>query len=142
MPLAFRLDRESHVIVAAGYGTLSDKHVFDYQHQISSREDTIGYDELVDMTHVKEIALPSTERVRDLAHVAAGTDASRGSSRLAIVAPGDLAFALGRMFQTNRELDPRSRREVGVFRTTKEALAFLRIDHPLPLPKLEEVSKV
>ncbi len=137
MPLAFRLDREAHVIVAAGYGTLTDEQVFDYQHQISSRDDTIGYDELVDVTHVKEIRLPSTDRVRDLAAVAAGTDAARGSSRLAIVAPSDLAFALGRMFQTNRELDARSRREVGVFRTTKEALAFLRIDHPLALPKLD-----
>jgi hypothetical protein len=136
MPLAFRVDREAHVIVAAGYGTLTDTQVFEYQHLISSREDTVGYDELVDMTHVKEIAIPSTDRVRDLAEVAAGTDAVRGSSRLAIVAPGDLAFALGRMFQTNRELDRRSRREVGVFRTTKEALAFLRVDHPLPLPKL------
>lgn len=137
MPLSFRLDREAHVIVAAGYGTLSDMQVFDYQHQISSREDTIGYDELIDMTHVKEIALPSTDRVRDLAAAVAATDASRGSSRLAIVAPGDLAYALGRMFQTNVELDARSRREVGVFRTTKEALAFLRIDHQLPLPKLD-----
>lgn len=89
------------------------------------------------MTHVKEIALPSTDRVRDLAAAVAATDASRGSSRLAIVAPGDLAYALGRMFQTNVELDARSRREVGVFRTTKEALAFLRIDHQLPLPKLD-----
>jgi len=136
MPLAFRLDREAHVIVAAAYGTVTDEQVFDYQREISSRDDTIGYDELVDVTNIKEIALPSTDRVRDLAHVAAGTDALRGSSRLAIVAPGDLAFALGRMFQTNRELDPRNRREVGVFRSTKEALAFLRIDHPLPLPKM------
>ncbi len=137
MPLAFRLDRDAHVIVAAAYGTVTDEQVFEYQREISSREDTIGYDELVDVTHMKEIALPSTDRVRDLAVVAAGADASRGSSRLAIVAPGDLAFALGRMFQTNRELDPRSKREVGVFRTTKEALAFLRIDHPLPLPKMD-----
>ena len=136
MPLTFRLDRKAHVIVAAGYGTLTDDQVFDYQREISSRDDTIGYDELVDVTHVKEVALPSTDRVRDLAALAAGKDAVRGSSRLAIVAPGDLAFALGRMFQTNRELDPRSRREVGVFRTTKEALAFLRIDHPLAMPKM------
>ena len=135
MPLTFRVDREAHVIVAAGYGTLTDGQVFDYHREIASRDDTIGYDELVDMTHVKEIALPSTERVRELATLAASTDSKRGSTKLAIVAPGDLAFALGRMFQTSRELDPRSRREVGVFRTSKEALAFLRIDHPLALPK-------
>ena len=137
MPLVYRLDRAARVIVTAAYGTLTDEQVFDYHRQISSREDTIGYDELVDVTNVNEIALPSTARVGELAAVAAGTDAVRGSSRLAIVAPGDLAYALGRMFQTTRELDPRTRREVGVFRTTKEALAFLRIDHPLPLPKPE-----
>ena len=135
MPLVFRVDKEAHVIVAAGYGTVTDVQVFDYHREIASRDDAIAYDELVDMTHVKEIALPSTERVRELAALAASSDARRGGSRLAIVAPGDLAFALGRMFQTTRELDPRSRREVGVFRTAKEALAFLRIDHPLPLPK-------
>jgi hypothetical protein len=136
MPLVFRLDHEARVIVTAGYGTLTDEQVFDYQRQISSLDAAIGYDELVDMTHVKEIALPSTDRVRDLAVVAAGADAKRGSSKLAIVAPGDLTFALGRMFQSNRELDPRTTRTVGVFRSTREALSFLRIDHPLPLPKM------
>jgi hypothetical protein len=136
MPLVFRVDHEARVIVTAGYGTLTDEQVFDYQREISSRQDTIGYDELVDMTHVKQIALPSTDRVRELAKVAASSDAERGRSKFAIVAPGDLAFALGRMFQSNRELDPRSTKGVGVFRSTEEALAFLGIDHPLPLPKI------
>jgi hypothetical protein len=136
MPLVFRLDHEARTIVAAGYGKLTDEQVFEYQRQISALEEAIGFDELVDVTHVEEIALPSTERVRDLAVLAAGSDAKRGSSKLAIVAPGDLAFALGRMFQANRELDPRTTRTVGVFRSTKEALAFLGVDHPLPLPAL------
>jgi len=135
MPLVFRLDHEARVIVAAGYGRLTDSEVFGYQRGIFALEDAIGYDELVDMTHVNEISLPSTERVRELAALAAGMDAIHGNSKLAIVAPGDLAFALGRMFQTVRELDPRTTTEVGVFRTMKEALAFLKIDHPLPLPK-------
>lgn len=136
MPIVYRLDHQARVIVAAGYGTLTDDQVFSYQREISAREDALGYDELVDMTHVKEIALPSTDRVRELAALAAGSDASRGKSKFAIVAPGDLAFALGRMFQSNRESDARSTREVGVFRTTKAALTFLGVDHPLPLPKL------
>jgi hypothetical protein len=137
VPLVYRLDHEARVIVAAGYGTLTDAEVFDYQQLGFKLDEAIGYDELVDLTRVKDIALPSTERIRELADRAAGMDATHGDSKLAIVAPRDLAFALGRMFQTTRGLDPRSTTQVGVFRTMEEALAFLEIDHPLTIPTPE-----
>jgi hypothetical protein len=137
VPIAYRVDHEARVIVAAAYGTLTDEEMFDYQKQGFKMDEAAGYDELVDLTHVKEIALPSTERVRELADRAAGMDVKLGGSKLAVVAPGDLAFALGRMFQTIRELDPRSTTAVGVFRSTDEALAFLGVDHPLALPILD-----
>lgn len=136
MPIAYRLDHEARVIVAAAYGTLTDEEMFEYQQQGFKLDEAIGYDELMDLTHVKEITLPSTERVRELAGRAAGMDVVHGGSKLAVVAPGDLAFALGRMFQTIRELDPRSTTAVGVFRSSEEALAFLGVDHPLALPTL------
>jgi hypothetical protein len=136
VPLVYRLDHEARVIVAAGYGTLTDDEMFGYQREIFGLEDAIGYDELVDMTHVSQIVLPSTERVRELAALAAGMDATHGDSKLSIVAPGDLAFALGRMFQTIRELDSRSTTQVGVFRTMDDALKFLGVDHSLALPTL------
>jgi len=41
------------------------------------------------------------------------------------------------MYQRRREMEPGSTTEVGVFRTSEEALAFLRIDHPLDLPTLD-----
>jgi hypothetical protein len=137
MPIVFRLDHEARVVVAAGYGTLTDEEVFGYQAKIFALDEAIGYDELIDMSHVTEIALPSADRVRDLASLAAGMDATRGNSKFAIFAPGDLAFALGRMFQTTRGLDPRSTTEVGVFRTMGEALAFLGLERPLTLPTLD-----
>jgi hypothetical protein len=136
MPIVFRLDHEARVVVAAAYGALTDGEVFEYQSKIFTLDEAIGYDELVDMTSVTEIALPSTDRVRDLASLAVGMDATHGNSKLAIVAPGDLAFALGRMFQTTRGLDPRSTTEVGVFRTMEDAAAFLRLERPLTLPTL------
>jgi len=52
-----------------------------------------------------------------------------------LVASENLAFGLGRMFQAHRELDRRSTREVGIFRTMEEALAFLGLDHALELPE-------
>jgi hypothetical protein len=134
VPLVYRLDHEARVIVAAAYGTLTDDEMFAYQQQGFKLDEAIGYNELVDLTHVTAIALPSTDRVGDLATRAAGMDATHGNSKLAVVAPGDLAFALGRVFQTNRGLDPRSTTQVGVFRTMAEALAFLGIDHTLTMP--------
>ena len=113
---------------------MTDDEVFGYQARIFALDEAIGYDELIDLTHVNEIALPTTDRLRDLATNAASMDATHGNSKLAVVAPGDLTYALGRMFQTTRELDPRSTTDVGIFRTMKEALAFLGVDHALPLP--------
>ncbi len=137
MPLIVRIEHEMHLVILAGYGVLTDDDIFEYQRVYATRNDTIGYDELADMTHVTEISLPSSERVGDLATEAAGKDAVRGSTKLAIVAPGDLAYGLGRMFQTRRELDIRSTKTVGVFRTMAEATAFLGLDHApvLPIPE-------
>jgi hypothetical protein len=134
MPLVFRVDHEARVIVAAGYGTLTDGEVLGYHRQISALSETIGYDELIDMTDVTNVSMPSSDWVRELVVVTAGKDAARGPSKLAIVAPGDLAYALGRMFQTEWELDERSKKVVGVFRTMAEASAFLGIDRELALP--------
>jgi len=134
MPLAYRVDHEKRLVVTAGYGTLTDDDVFGHEREISARADTIGYDELFDVSHITGIALPSPERVHDLAAEAAARDESRGSSRIAIVAPGDVAYGLGRMFQTRRELDRRSKTTVGVFRTMAEALTFLELDTAPTLP--------
>jgi hypothetical protein len=55
---------------------------------------------------------------------------------MAVVAPDNLAYGLGRMFQAYRELDRRSTKEVGIYRTMEEALAFLGLEHPLEMPEL------
>jgi len=77
------------------------------------------------MSQVERIALQSIERVRELAARSAGMDGDSPPSRFAIVAPTEEAFGLGRMYQTYRSLDERSTKQVGVFRTMEEAMAFL-----------------
>jgi hypothetical protein len=88
------------------------------------------------MTDVTEIAVPSTDRDRDLATLSASMDHKKSVSRFAIVAPSNVAFGLGRMYQTYRTLDSRSTKEIGVFRTMPEALAFLDIPTSLRMPEL------
>jgi hypothetical protein len=56
----------------------------------------------MDMSDVTEIALPSCERVRNLATLSATMDDRRSNSKFAIIAPNDLAFRLGRMYQAYR----------------------------------------
>jgi hypothetical protein len=136
MPITYRIDHENRIVIARGYGTFTDDDVFNYQRAAWSGRDVVGYDELVDMTYVSEIELPSVQRVQDLASVAANMDLTSAPSRFAIVAPGDLAFGLGRMFQAYREGENRSTKNVRVFRSLKEALAFLKIEEAPPLPPL------
>ena len=136
MPIAYRVDHEARVVVAAGHGVLTDSDVFGYQGGAWSRADVAGYNELIDMTHVDQIALPSADRIRDLATISAEMDDPKTRTRLAVVVTDNFAFGLGRMLQAYRELDRRSTKEIGIFRTMEEALAFLELEHPVVMPEL------
>jgi hypothetical protein len=123
MPIEYTTDHARRIVLAEGKGTLTDDDVFSYQKTVWSRAEVAGYDELMDMSAVEQIALPSIERVRDLAKVSASMDSPQ-RSRFAIVAPADLAFGLGRMYEMYRDLQAGSK-EVRVFRSRKDALAYL-----------------
>ena len=136
MPIAYRIDYDARVVVTAGHGILTDADVFGYQREVSSRTDAVGFDELIDMTQVVEIQLPSIDRIKDLAKTAAAADRAGSKSRLAVVAPTDYAFALGRVFEAYRRLEPKSTKEVGIFRAMDEALAFLNLKGAPALPAI------
>lgn len=127
MPIEYTIDHERRLVTAKGNGTLTDEDVFGYQREVWSRPDVDGYSELVDMSQVDSIDLPSVDRVRELARLSAGMDSRSSASRFAIIAPTEIAFGLGRMYEAYRNLDDRSTKEVGVFRSRQEALAFLGI---------------
>lgn len=136
MPIEYTIDHQRRVVFARGRETLTDDDVFGYQRTVWSRPDVAGYGELMDMTAVARIALPSRERVKDLAQLSAGMDGEAGASRFAIVAPSDTAFGLGRMYQTLRELESKGTKKVGVFRTMAEGLAFLGIEGEPPCDEM------
>jgi len=132
MPIAYGIDRERRLVVATPYGTLTDDDVFGYQREVWSLPEVAGFDELIDMTAVDHIALPSPQRVVDLAELSASMEVGerdRRPARMAIVAPTDLAYGLGRMYQAYRAMKSDGKpRHVGVFRTMPEALEFLEIE--------------
>jgi|SoiMethySBSTD1v2_1073268.scaffolds.fasta_scaffold1038840_3 hypothetical protein len=131
MPIGFKVDHERRLVYSWGVERFTDDDVFAYQRNVWSRADVQGYDELVDMTDVKEIAVPSGERVRDLAKLSVTMDAPR-ESKFAIVAPSDFAFGLGRMYEAYRGLEQGSKKQVQVFRSLEDALIFLGLDRDPP----------
>ena len=71
-----------------------------------------------------------TWSLMQLASLSANMDAASTASKLAIIAPQNIAFGLGRMYAIHGELDARSRKQVEVFRSAEEALAFLGAKEP------------
>ena len=124
MPIEYKVDHERRLVRARAFDVLTDADVFGYQQSAWSSPDVQGYDEIVDVSDVTHIALPSVERMRDLARLSKEMEAHGAASRFAIVAPGDVGYMLGRLYKGMRALTG-GRKHVGVFRSEKEALAFL-----------------
>ena len=130
MPLEYRIDRERKVVFATAASILSDEDVFAYQREVWSRGDLAGYDEVVDLGQVEKLALSSNDQVRALAELASAMDVPGASSRLAIVAPHDLAYGFARMFETYRTMNQRGTKVVSVFRSMQAALDWLDVEGP------------
>lgn len=127
MPIDYRIDHALRVVVAKGRGRLTDQDVFGYQRDVWSRSDVAGYNELVDMTGVDSIEIPSSSRLKELATLAASMDLPSGSSRFAIVATDEIAGELARFFGIYRQLDKRSTKDVSTFKSTAAAFGWLGI---------------
>lgn len=78
---------------------------------------------LWDFTHA-EVAELSAEDVTQIAHVPRRSVKLRTGGKTAIVAPSDLAYGLGRMYQTSSQLDGLPF-EQQVFREADEAYRWL-----------------
>src|SRR5258707_3669304 len=96
MPIEYYIDHARRLVVARGIGVFTEADVFGYQREVWSQSAVAGYDELVDMTEVKEIAtpLPDGRRMTQLASEAAAQDHPTKAAKLAIVAPNPLALGL------------------------------------------------
>jgi hypothetical protein len=50
VPIDYLINHERRVVLARCRGVLTDEDVFGYQHEVWSRPEVAGYDELVDMS--------------------------------------------------------------------------------------------
>lgn len=129
MPITYRIDHDRRLVHAVVTGTLTRDDAFGYQREVWSRPDVRGYQQLVDASDVRQIDVPfpSADVMQELVALAAAMDDPAVKSRFAIVATSAFAYGLARMYATYRALDPRSSKEVAVFRTVDEALAWLGV---------------
>ena len=127
MPITHRIYHKLRLVIATASGTLTDEDVFGYQRNVWSDPAIAGYNELVDMDDVGHIALPSPDRVRDLANLSATMDQRPGGSKMAVIAAENLAFGLGQMYAARRDMNPQSTKQVEVFRKRGKALEWLGV---------------
>jgi hypothetical protein len=127
MPIDFAIDHDRRLVTARGRGVLTADELFAYQREVWLCPDVAGYDELVDMSNVEQIVAPTPHGVAMLARESAAMDDPTRRSKFAVVAPQDLAYGLGRMYQTHRSLESNSTKDVRVFRTMREALEYLGV---------------
>lgn len=126
MPIEYCIDCPRKLVLVDAHGTLTNQDMFAYQLDVWSRPEVASFNELIDLSRVDHFDRPSPEQINHLTRLAAAME--RAPSKLAIVAPGDLAFGLGRMYQALRTAGEKSAKQVGVFRTRNEAWEFLRLE--------------
>lgn len=128
MPFEYWIDHEHRLVMMKSHGTLTIDDVFGYQREAWSCPNVAEYNELVDLSEVQDIDVLSIDQIRDLAKLDPGMDADSPGSKLAIIARTDTAFGLGRRYETYRNPESQGVRQVGVFRSPDDALAFLGVE--------------
>jgi hypothetical protein len=136
MPIDYRVDHEHRLVLAEGRGDVTAEDIFKYQREAWGRADVQGYDEVVDMSAVGRIVEPTREGIRAIAELSSSMDPPGGGGKFAIVAPQDVAFGLGRMYEAYRDLVGGEPKRVAVFRERAAAMQWIADPAAeLPIPK-------
>ena len=141
MPIRYQIDDTNRVVLTTGVGTLTDQEVFEYKMSVWSMPRVAGYDELFDVRAVQRLDVPTPERLKELARLAASMDV-KVPSKLAIVANDPVTSEIARIYKEMRKLDRRSTKKVSVFMTVEQAAQWLKPASPKrpPVAKTERTQ--
>lgn len=122
-PIEFSIDRDAGVRVAAFRGVVTDADLMQaYESLLGDPQYDPTLHDLVDMSGVERLEV-SAKAIRELVKRYARVDELGIRTRLAIVAPSDVAFGVARMYEMLRGDDVPE--EIHVFRAIAEAQAWL-----------------
>ena len=125
MPIEYQIDHNRRFVLARGLGNLTAEDIFKYQREVWSLPEVKGYNELMDMSNVENIVSPTHNNTVNLAQLSASMDDRKIPTKFAIVASDPLAYGMGRLYEAYRNLNPRSTKEVRVFRSMNDAMEWI-----------------
>ncbi|MEQ8662206.1 MAG: hypothetical protein RLW62_15435 [Gammaproteobacteria bacterium] len=120
------IDAQRRRVTSTWQGAVDRALLFEYVEHVWRDPAARELDELVDFRAVTAIDLPS-EAIAELARFSRRLDNPAAYARSAVVAAGDLAFGLSRMFATLRASNPDDRREFRVFADAGAAEQWLAL---------------
>lgn len=125
MPMTYTIEPEKNLVVTTGAGVLTDDDVMAHRRALSA--DPRFSPQMRELSDIRQVAdfqvTPAGIRMMVAADVKMVS--SGGMHKLAVVAEGNVAYGMSRMYQTLGEPNIRS---VGVFRNYKEAEQWLGIE--------------
>ena len=125
MPIQYQINTGQRRILAVATGSIGERDLVGYQQDIGSRPELAGFDELIDLSLVDSLLDIHLSTIKHVADLAAAMEHDHPPSKLAIVAPQDIYFGLGRMFEAFRTQSDHTRKQVSVFRSLLEAEQWL-----------------
>jgi len=127
MAIEYGIDAERRLLLMKGQGILTVEDILGYLRDALSRPEVSGCDELLELSEVQDIVLTAIGKMQLFGQLAK-IMGSASASKLAIVAKNDVASGLGRLFDTYRNLQGESAKEVGIFGSMADALSFLKVE--------------
>jgi hypothetical protein len=125
MPVEYQIDHDQRLVKARAFGVVTVQDFIAYQREVWSRKDVIGYDELLDASQVQKALDMTGAKLQDIAMLASSMDVTKAITKFAIVVSKDFSYGLGRMYETYRGLQKGNTKQVAVFRSVKDALAWI-----------------
>jgi hypothetical protein len=129
MPAKHYIDDETKLIITTWEGDAVDVEFLDalkrYQEEIQMKPELVNFNEVANFCNIDSMKITPTG-LKSIGEIAAKTDSSKLSSRLAIVVGSGVAFNLARLYASYRGLQKNSRKEIRIFRSEEEAMEWAR----------------
>jgi len=125
MPISYRIDKAARVVICTHAGMTSDADfIHTYKSLFNDPEYEAGLSKLIDLREADSVGRSGKAlmAIRDLLTIQ--YEGSSVTTRIAIVAPADLSFGLGRMYEMLTDDAPQ---KVGVFRSMQKAVEWLGV---------------
>lgn len=98
-----------------------------YFRDIKSQPQYVHYNEIIDLRAAKRFKLDA-HTIRELAKISSTYDNKEVRTKLVLLASSMLAFGFAKIYEVARKFGSKSSKEVRVFKTTEDALAWFNED--------------